>query len=140
MKNKIRMALIAASACLITASPALAGPPHRRLRGESELSRLIAGREPGRAVDCISLPSIRSTRIIDRTAIVYDAGRTIYVNRPRSGAQSLHRDDILVTRPTDSRLCSLDVVRLIDSGTRMQSGFVGLDRFVPYVRPRPARR
>lgn len=108
-------------------------------RGESELARAVAGRTAGRPVNCISLSAVRSSRIIDRTAIIYEAGRTVFVNRPRSGAASLDSDAVLVTRTTGSQLCRLDTVRLVDRAARVPRGFVILDRFVPYTRPRSRR-
>ena len=93
----------------------------------------IGNAEP---VDCISLNRIRSSRIIDRTAIIYDAGGTLYVNRPRAGAEQLDRWDALVTRLSTSQLCSIDTVRLYDTTSRFETGFVFLGDFVPYRRPR----
>ena len=40
------------------------------------------GREAGQPVSCIPLYGTSDARIIDKTAIIYDTGRTIYVNRP----------------------------------------------------------
>ena len=77
----------------------------------------------------------RAPRVInDRGPIVYDAGRTLWVNRPRSGAESLDDDDILVTNlyGGGSSLCSIDIVRLHDRTSFFYSGFVGLGEFVPY--------
>lgn len=108
-------------------------------RGEAELAKVLAGRVPGKPVDCIDLRSSNSSRIIDRTAIVYGSVGTLYVNRPRSGASSLDSDDILVTRTVGSQLCRLDTVRLVDRGSRVSTGFVALDKFVPYARPRNSR-
>ena len=108
-------------------------------RGEAQLAREVAGRIAGQPVNCLTLSRIQASRIIDRTAIVYEVGRTLYVNRPRSGANWLDRDDILVTRTVGSQLCRLDTVRLVSRGTRTPSGFVVLDRFVPYTRPRGNR-
>lgn len=107
-----------------------------RLRGEARVAEAVEGRVAGDPVDCINLRNVRSTEIVDRTAILYDTGRTIYVNRPRAGRESLDRFDALVTRNYDSRLCSVDTVRLYDTTSRFESGFVFLDEFVPYRRVR----
>ena len=72
--------------------------------------------------------------MIDKTAIVYRAGDTLWVNRPRSGADQLNDDDILVTKTSSSQLCSIDVVQLHDRMSHMYSGFVSLGEFVPYRR------
>ena len=118
------------AAVLVAASAPAAGAP--RPDQEARLSRALEGRVAGEPVDCINMRNIRSSRIIDRTAIIYDAGSTIYVNRPREGRESLHRSDTLVTKLHSSQLCSIDVVQLYNAGTGFQSGFVFLGEFVPY--------
>ncbi|MFS2110751.1 hypothetical protein ACCC88_13750 [Sphingomonas sp. Sphisp140] len=130
--NRISMSLLGASLLAALAVPAAAAPRD----GEAELAKAIAGRTAGKPVDCIQLRNIRSSRIIDRTAIVYEMNNgTIYVNRPRSGAESLDWTDVLVTETFTSQLCSIDVVKLYDTGIRMTTGWVGLDAFVPYAKP-----
>ena len=116
---------------------AVPGQARERLAPEAELARALEGRVAGEAVDCVNLQRIHSTRIIQDTAILYDAGSIIYVNRPRSGAESLDRWDTLLTRTFGSRLCSIDTVRLLDSGSQIATGLVFLGDFVPY---RKARR
>lgn len=103
-----------------------------RIAPEAKLAKMLDGRVAGKPQDCIFMPSIRGSRIIDNTAIVYDAGRTLWVNRPRSGAESLDDDDILVTTLHSSSLCSIDIVQLQDRTSYFYSGFVGLGEFVPY--------
>ena len=104
---------------------------------EARLSRALDGRTAGDPVDCIQQYEIRSSRIIDRTAILYETNDgTLYLNQPRTGASSLGRDDILVTDTHSSQLCSIDVVQLLDSTSRSNTGFVGLGKFVPYKKPK----
>jgi len=126
---------LAAAALLATAAAALARPHDP----QAEMAKALKGRVPGKPVNCIFLPRIRNTQIIDRTAILYDAGDTIYVNRPRGGAQDLSDWDVLVTKTTGSQLCSIDIVRLYERGTHVQKGFVNLGEFVPYTRVRAPR-
>lgn len=115
---------------LMIGTAAQAAPADR----EAELARAIEGRVAGEPVDCIDLRRIRSSKIIPDTAIVYDAGNVVYVNRPRSGARGLDRWDTLVTRTFTSRLCSIDAVHTVDPGSRMMTGVVMLGDFVPYRR------
>ena len=122
------------SAALILAAASAQAAP--RLSGEAKLSREIEGRVAGEPVKCLPFHRIHSSRIIDDTAIVYDSGSTIYVNRPRAGRESLDRWDSLVTRTFGSQLCSADVVLLYDSSARMTTGFVFLGDFVPYRKPK----
>ena len=120
-----------AAATLAAAPPALARP---RLTPEQQLSKLLAGRVAGQPQDCISLYPTQHTQVIDKTAVVYESGGTLYVNRP-DNPQDLGRDDILVTdlRGT-TQLCSIDVVNLRDRTSFFYDGFVSLGKFVPYRR------
>ena len=122
-----------ASAVALAAMPASAAP---RLTPEAKLARAIEGREAGAPVDCILLRDVRGSRIIDRTAIVYETvGGTLYVNRPDAGASSLDDDDVLVTKTNLGQLCSVDVVQLYDRASQAPAGSVFLGEFVPYHRP-----
>ncbi len=127
----MRRIAIALAAAALLAGPALSAK--ERLTGEQQLAKLLEGRVAGEPVSCIPLHRTSSSRIIDGTAIVYDTGRTIYVNRP-TNADSLDDDDIMVTRLHTSQLCRLDTVRLHDRSGHWYSGFVGLENFVPYTR------
>lgn len=122
---------------LLAALFAMAGAADAaRLSPDEQLAKAIDGRVAGEPVKCIPLRSIRSTQVIDRTAIVYTGqGRTIYVNRPASGLAFLRDDKILVTDTRSSELCNIDIVKLMDPGSKMISGSVGLGDFVPYTKP-----
>ena len=116
---------------LLTAAAAQAANPS----GEEQLERALAGRVAGEPVRCINLHGSSSSTIIDETAILYRVGSTIYVNRPRNGAESLDRDDTMVNRLWgSSQLCSIDTVRMVDPTTGFFRGVVFLGEFVPYRR------
>jgi hypothetical protein len=103
--------------------------------GATKLAKALDGRVAGKPVSCISLNDIRSSEIIDRTAIVSrTGGGRLYVNTPQIGQTSLDDDDILVTKTSGSQLCRLDTVRLFDRGARFETGFVALGDFVPYIK------
>ena len=124
--------LIAASLVATGATAAQA----RERDPEAQLARALEGRVAGEPVNCIDLHRIRSSRVIEGTAILYDAGSVIYVNRPRNGAQELNRFDTLVTRTPSTHLCSVDVVHTVDLSSDTYTGSVFLDEFVPYRRVR----
>ena len=128
--RKIIVSLLAAATL---AAPAAAAAP--RLSPDAELARLLEGRVAGKPQACISMLGSRSSQIIDRTALVYRDGRTVWVNRPRSGAEALRGDPILVTRPFGSQLCRVDPVHLVDRGSGFRRGFLLLGDFVPYRLP-----
>lgn len=128
----MRILISLAVGTVLLVSAAQAAP---RVHGEAKLAKAVEGRVAGEPVDCIDLRAVRSSKVIDNTAIVYKAGDTLYVNRPTNGAESLDQWDALVTKTSLSRLCSVDVVHLYDSSSRMQTGTVFLAQFVPYRRP-----
>lgn len=136
---RITQALLAGVLIAVSAVPA--GAATRAEKAEARLAKILEGRVAGEPVDCLPLFNIRSSEIIDGTAIVYrTSGNKLYVNRPTIGARSLDRDDILVTRTSTSQLCSIDAVRLLDSTSRFYTGFVGLGEFVPYTKVDTAER
>lgn len=106
-----------------------------RVTPEAKLAKILDGRVAGAPVNCLPLQTIDSTQIIDKTALVYRVGGTLYVNRPRN-ADSLDDNDILVTRTITGSLCSIDTVTLVDRYSKFQRGFVSLEQFVPYRKPK----
>lgn len=139
MHTRHKLALVVGGTLAILAGVAHARP---KLTGEEQLADMLKDRVAGKPVDCINLPMVSSSTVIDKTAIVYQTGSTYYVQRPKVGADELDNDDVLVTRLTSSELCSIDTVELHDRASGFWRGFVGLDKFVPYARPpkiRPAK-
>ena len=125
-----RQAAFLVSAALLAAVPAHAAPRDP----EARLARALEGRVAGEPVDCIPLAAIRSSQIIDRTAILYRVGSTLYVNRPANGARSLNSSDALVLKTSTGQLCSVDTLRTFDTSSRFFTGNVFLGEFVPYRR------
>jgi hypothetical protein len=124
-----KLAMIIAAGAMLAAGTA--ADARNRQTGEQQLAKLLEGRVAGRPIDCISIFDSRDQRVIDKTAIVYGHGNTIYVNRP-TNARSLDDDDVLVSDIHGSQVCKLDVVRLHDRSGGFYNGFVGLEQFVPY--------
>lgn len=131
----MRKIITAALAAAALAAPAAAAPRNP----DAELAKLLDGRVAGKPVDCISLHRLNATRIIDRRAIVYQDGRTLYVNTPRGGAETLRDDDVLLTKTFSDQLCSIDTVHLLDRYSHFPRGFVSLGAFVPYTLPPKAK-
>ncbi|HEY6870401.1 MAG TPA: hypothetical protein VI199_11665 [Novosphingobium sp.] len=118
-------------------APAMAAP---RLTPAQQLAKALEGRVAGKPVSCIDPRVNSSTQIIDKTAILYGSGRTIYLQKPEN-ASALDDDDILVTELRGSgQLCDIDVVKLHDRAGGWYRGFVGLNKFVPYTRVQTATR
>ncbi len=126
----MRAGLVAAALALLP----LAGAAHADPAGEARLAKMLEGRAAGAPLSC--LPTrLTQTTVIDKTAIVYRVGSTLYVNRPNSGADQLDSDDIMVVRQFSSQLCNVDKIDQLDRGTRNWRGFVLLGDFVPYTKP-----
>ncbi len=102
-------------------------------RGEAQLAKMLEGRVAGKPQSCISAQISNRLQIIDRTAVVYDGGGTVYVARPRD-PRSLDTNDILVINRFGSELCKQDVIRTVDRTSGFMTGVVFLDDFVPYSR------
>ena len=133
--------LFAAAVLALAALPGAAMADEKvNAKGEAELAKMLEGRVAGKPVKCLPTHAMDNSTIIDGTAIVYRSGSKLYVNRPRSGADRLDDDDILLTKLYGSQLCNIDKVDLIDRGSRMWSGFVLLGDFVPYQRVKTSAR
>ncbi|AZI36229.1 hypothetical protein [Caenibius tardaugens] len=103
-------------------------------KGEAKLAKMLEGREAGQPVSCISNMQNRDLTVIDRTALVYGSGKTIYVNRTQD-PRWIDRDDIIVTKPTNAaELCRMDSMHTMDRSTHMRGGAIMLDDFVPYTK------
>lgn len=124
-----RIAIALATTAALLAAPAMAD--HHRMTGEEKLAKMLEGRVAGEPEKCLPYAASNDMKIIDKTAIVYGRGKTLWVNRP-TNAGSLDDDDILVRRSHTAQVCNLDIVQLLDQTSRMYSGTVGLNEFVPY--------
>ncbi|WP_374531753.1 hypothetical protein [Novosphingobium sp.] len=125
--RKIVIAL-AATTTLLSGAAVEAKP---KLTPEQQLAKMLEGREAGEPVSCISLQDTRDMTVLDKTAIVYRTGSVIWVNRP-TNAEHLDSDDIMVTHPTGSQFCKLDIVNTVDRSGHFTTGFITLGDFVPY--------
>lgn len=124
-KTAIALATVAA----LLSAPALQAKP--KMTGEERLAKILEGRVAGEPVNCIPLHRTRNTQIIDKTAIVYDAGSVIYVNRPEN-ANQLDDNDVMVHRTSLSQLCNVDIVSTRENTHWFYTGSIALGEFVPY--------
>ena len=90
--------------------------------------------EPVGTRSCINLRTVRSTRIVDDTAIIYEVSADRwFVNRPSGGrCAALQPGRALVTRLTTGNLCNVDIVRVIDPPSPMDYGSCALGPFIEY--------
>lgn len=119
---------------LLLASGVAAGQPDEPDR-EGELAGVLANwRQAGPPVRCLNLRRASIVRVVNRTAIVFRLGGSLYVMRPIGGAEYLDRRDALISR-LNSYMCDGQLVEFADpySGIRrlIRSG-----PFIPYRRAR----
>jgi hypothetical protein len=117
--------LLLASAC------AAGGGPGR----EADLSRDLAGRSAGPAEDCVSAsPGLALVARDDRT-LVYDRGRTIWVNRLAAACPGLDPMSRLIVETHGARYCRGDRIRALEPGLSIPGPYCILGSFTPYRRP-----
>jgi hypothetical protein len=128
--KKIALSLLAIAGMALASGPSVA---RDRLSGEEKLAKLLEGRVAGEPRSCINTRIHSSSQIIDRTAVVYGHGRTIWVNVP-ANARDLDDGDALLVRQFGTDLCRQDIVTTFDSSGGYYTGNVFLSDFVPYTR------
>ncbi|QYU70633.1 hypothetical protein J4558_11155 [Leptolyngbya sp. 15MV] len=94
------MPMFAALAIGALAIPATAGGD--RPTGEEKLAKMLEGRVAGEPSSCINTLRGSQLQIIDKTAIVFRDGRTLWVNRT-AYPESLSSNDYLVIRHIGTR-------------------------------------
>lgn len=121
--------LLLALPILLAAEDAPA-PLSDKARGE------LAGRTAGEPLSCVPIRALRSTRIVDESAIIYKtSNRLWYVNQPDRGHCALLRPNrVIVTRTQSSQLCANDLVMIAEQNAPVTYGACGLGSFVPYTR------
>jgi hypothetical protein len=103
-------------------------------QGEARLARMLEGRTAGRPVSCIDAMNSNKMQVIDEVALVYDAGKTIYVARPTDPHMLKRNDALVMDRFSPSRLCVQEPMRTIDRTGGFPTGVVFLKDFVPYTK------
>ena len=130
MKN---LALIVAGAGLALAATA-ATASSASDQGEARLARMLEGRTAGQPVSCIDTMNSNKMQVIDEVALVYDAGKTIYVARPTDPHMLKRNDALVMDRFSPSRLCVQEPMRTVDRTGDFPTGVVFLKDFVPYTK------
>jgi hypothetical protein len=125
--------LIPATLALAALAAALPAAATGGDKGEAKLAKVIAGRVAGAPVQCLGRTQRDDMQVIDRTALVFKDGDTIYVNRP-GGVNFLTWSDVPVFNIWGDQLCSKDLVHLRDRSTGMAGATMVMGEFVPYKR------
>jgi hypothetical protein len=124
--------ILSGAALALVATTATASGSGRNEAGEARLARMLEGRTAGAPVSCINTGRSNKMEVIDGVAVVYDAGKTIYVARPTDPRMLGRNDALVLGRFSGSRLCVQDAMKTIDRSDGFPTGVVFLKDFVPY--------
>ena len=129
-----KLVLIAAGAALAVTGSAVAAKSMKE-RGEARLEKMLEGRVAGEPSNCITtMRGSNNLQVIDGVALVYDAGNTIWVARPRDPRMLDDNDALIMDRFSPSRLCAIEPMKTIDRTGGFFTGIVMLEDFVPYTK------
>ena len=129
--------LVAGATAMLTSCSTAPAEQARNPEAEQELAEALAGRVAGPPQRCIDAYRSTKVHVIDGWTVIYDQGRTIYVQSPKGGCPGLGRGDILITTQVGpARLCENEIARTVDPTSRTESGGCVLGPFTPYAKPK----
>lgn len=128
---KMQIAAVALAALAATAPVSASA---KKLTGEEQLAKVLEGRVAGKPTDCVPPRPSAHLYVIDKTALIYDTGRTIYVNYT-ADPEVLDDDDILVVRDPMPSLCRTTQITTRDRTGGFFTGPIFLTDFIPYTLP-----
>ena len=101
---------------------------------EADLSSELAGRSAGPEQDCV--PASPSANLVarDRQTLVYDGGRTLWVNRLAAACPGLRPTSTLIVDLHGSQYCRGDRFRAVEPGQSIAGPSCLLGSFTPYRR------
>jgi hypothetical protein len=131
----MRTLILGATALLAATGASVSAQSREPAPLTPKAAEVLAGRTAGKPVSCVRLRDVRSTQIVDESAIIYKlTNKRWLVNFPSGGCPSLRPDRTLVTSTPSTSLCRGDIARVIDPPTPIEYGSCGLGSFVPYTR------
>ena len=143
------LAAAAGTALALTAAPLAADDhaaetaalqPHELGDREIDMEawgELTEGRVAGEPKSCVNTFRSQDIRIVENVGMVYEQGDTVWIALARH-PQRLDDWDVPVIQRMGSQLCKFDQITLLDRSTRMFSGVLFLDDFVPYTKVKDA--
>jgi hypothetical protein len=105
-------------------------------KAQAELTRFLAGRTAGPAVDCIRNYPANQMHIVDDSTILFDQGGTVYVQQPRGGCPGIDTPgNVLITRSVGTNwTCSGDIGNIVHIPAGTGRGACIFSQFVPYTK------
>ncbi len=110
--------------------------------GKPRISKVPEAKLAGEPVDCVTTHNIRNTIVRDDRTIDFEMrGGKVYRNTLPNNCSRLGFERAFSYRPTGSRLCSVDTIRVLDTtgfGVREGVG-CGLGEFQPVELVKPVK-
>jgi len=130
-------ALISASILALGSCAPAPAPEARTPRAERELAAALAGRTAGAPVRCLPQFRADNMQVIDDNTILFEDGRTIYVQSPPGGCPGIGsgRNTLVTKLWGTNQLCEGDISQLVDLHTGIGGGACVFGPFIPYTRP-----
>lgn len=137
MKRLIPRGLAISAIALLCACSTAPAEYTRTAEAQQELDKALAGHVAGKPVSCIPNYRANDMRIIDDWTILFEDGRTTYLQTPRGGCPGIdsHRNTLVTKLRGTNQLCSGDIHQLVDLPLGMWSGSCVFGPFTPYTRP-----
>lgn len=122
---------------ILLAAPAVSGETiELSEQQQAKLDKRLEGRTAGEPQSCISMNEQRNMTVISDDILIFGSRRnakTIYVNKPYGGCRNAANSILSYSRPTSS-LCKGEIIKLIDSASRIEMGSCAFGDFVPYTK------
>ncbi len=101
------------------------------------LAALLGDRIAAEPVDCIDSLSIDQVKLVPGVGFLYRmrTGGVVYLNRVTKGQDAVHDGVLPLIERASPRLCSVQLVTLVNENSRRPIGTATLGLFVPYRRP-----
>lgn len=132
----MRKTLIFLTTAIVAAVAAGAATPPDTSRAATDYAKAIAGKTPGKPVDCIDTRFSRPSLSAYGDKLIYRVDRKlVYINQTAGGCGGVARGDTLVTRQYQTRLCRGDIAQTVDLPVGMQTGGCALGAFTPWSAP-----
>jgi hypothetical protein len=125
--------LIAGAVALAVAACATAADTRK---ADSDLAKALAGRTPGKPVDCIDRSTVDGPQIIDSTTLLYRSGRHVWRNTLEASCPALRQTSILIVEAHGSQMCRNDLFRATEVGSVVPGPICRLGKFTPYEKPK----
>ncbi|KTT70886.1 hypothetical protein NS334_11610 [Sphingomonas endophytica] len=95
--------------------------------------KLLAGKTPGKPLDCIDTRRTRPQLTAYGDKLIYRVSRKlVYVTDTGGGCEAVSRGDTIITRQFQTQLCRGDIARTVNLPAGIPSGSCAMGAFVPY--------